>query len=367
VASDTVTQEDPQIIEVADTSASESARLNILNPPAIEQIIASQSGEDYLIEGLFYNKSINLLVGDSNLGKTPLAIQMCLCVAAGIPFLGKKVSQGPVLFIDFESRLETFYSQVKTISRFLGLPKPPDDFLCWSPMWERYPSEDAWKLRDQDRVLNRIAAVKPKLCVIDPLRLFWENAETQNESTVQMVKALKHVVKDTGSSIAITHHKRKPSNQVPEPDLITDPHTWLKEAAGMLSLVNQTDTRLGVDMKDKESDIVLGGYMRSVGALAPQYLTRVCSDSGDPLGYALLTGLELLNPKDKGFYELLPSDFKYKDVQKLIGSSSSNCLRFIRRCETLKLVSKDDDGYAKLVQAPHSSPAIDLAGWEVVE
>ena len=42
-------------------------------------------------EGLIRNQSVNLLVGDSGLGKTPLGIQLGVCVAAGLSFLGLQV------------------------------------------------------------------------------------------------------------------------------------------------------------------------------------------------------------------------------------------------------------------------------------
>src|SRR6266446_5461613 len=48
-------------------------------------------------------ESVNIVVGESGEGKTPLWMQKAICVAAGIPFLEQEVQQGPVLWVDFEN------------------------------------------------------------------------------------------------------------------------------------------------------------------------------------------------------------------------------------------------------------------------
>src|SRR5262249_34836138 len=133
----------------------------------------------------------------------------------------------------------------------------------------------------------------------------------------------------------------KPSQNVPLPDLATDPHTWLKESAGMHALINQTDTRLGLDTHNDNVDLVLGGYVRSIGQLAPLDLSRACDANGNPLGYIVLTGLNLLNPKDRGVFDSLPPMFRFKDVQERLGNSGSNCRRFLGKCETLLLARRE--------------------------
>src|SRR5690349_18043940 len=70
----------------------------------------------WLVEGLIADPSVNLLVGDSNLGKTPLAITLGVCVAAGVPFCGWQVKQGRVLYCDAESGKPTFNKMVKSVS-----------------------------------------------------------------------------------------------------------------------------------------------------------------------------------------------------------------------------------------------------------
>jgi RecA-family ATPase len=77
----------------------------------LEKIVASAPPD--LIEGLITDRSVNLLVGDSNLGKTPLAVTLGLAVASGKPFLGRTVRPGPVLYCDAETSLPEFVKMLK--------------------------------------------------------------------------------------------------------------------------------------------------------------------------------------------------------------------------------------------------------------
>src|SRR5438552_8528333 len=63
------------------------------------------SSTEHIVGGLLPPRSVNILVGDSGIGKSPLAYQLGMCVAAGTPFLGMPVKPGKVLFIDFENSL----------------------------------------------------------------------------------------------------------------------------------------------------------------------------------------------------------------------------------------------------------------------
>src|SRR5262245_55632050 len=83
--------------------------LGIATPLTLEEAVKAEAKQPYLIDGLLRTRSVNLLVGDSGLGKTPLGIQLGVCVAAGLPFLGLEVRQpGSVLYCDAESDLPSF-------------------------------------------------------------------------------------------------------------------------------------------------------------------------------------------------------------------------------------------------------------------
>ena len=101
------------------------------------------------------------------------------------------------------------------------------------------------------KLLTRVSVVKPALVVVDPLRMFWPLAETKrNEEAVQMIKLLRQASESTGCSWLITHHRRKASQHATIADLATNPQGWFQEAAGAHALINQSDTRLGLELPE---------------------------------------------------------------------------------------------------------------------
>src|SRR2546425_8011784 len=55
------------------------------------------------IEGLFDQGSFIVMYGDSGSGKSALAMDMALCIGAGIPWFGRKTEPGLVVFVAAES------------------------------------------------------------------------------------------------------------------------------------------------------------------------------------------------------------------------------------------------------------------------
>src|SRR5579859_235175 len=55
------------------------------------------SSTQHLVQGLIPPRSVNILVGDSGIGKSPLVYQLGLAVASGTPFLDLPVTPAKVL------------------------------------------------------------------------------------------------------------------------------------------------------------------------------------------------------------------------------------------------------------------------------
>ena len=66
--------------------------------------LARRQGETpWLVEDVLMASSFNVLVGDSTLGKTPLALQLAACVVTGAPWLGLPIQKpGTVLYLNGE-------------------------------------------------------------------------------------------------------------------------------------------------------------------------------------------------------------------------------------------------------------------------
>jgi len=324
-------------------------KLGIFTADALAASVKRDAATPFLIEGLVRKKSVNLLVGDSGLGKTPLAIQMSLCIAAGLPLFGRNVEAGAVLYCDAESGKHDFCETIHAVSRFLGLEEPPRNFNVWSPTWEVESASDEWRYPSStDSLLKeRIEITRPTFVVIDAFRTFWSDAETKNQVAADTIAGLRKIGK--GITWLLLHHRRKANQLAGVPDLADDPRGWFQETAGALALVNHSDTRIGAEPQRPPADLQLGGFIRGIGSIVPMDLARVSGEDGNPIGYRLMTGVDLLSADDRHVYENLPDRLRFRDVKaRMAGNSDSNVKRFLDRCAALELLRKDALEYVKV-------------------
>ena len=330
------------VVEVVNALDAEAlAERGIYTFDTFQQVVAAQPV--WLVEGLLMDKSVNVFVGDSGLGKTPWGVMLGISVAAGVPFLGRKVRKGPVLYCDAESTKHDFNRLVGTISTTLGLKSPPKDFYFWSPYWKEGASDTPISVE----LMDHVRQAKPQLVFVDPLRTFWPQADQKPEVVVAMINAMRK----TGASWLITHHKRKQAQgqYVVAQSLAADPHGWFQDAAGTHSLINHSDTRLGAEkVTSGDAELVVGGFIRSFGPISPLYLAREYDDAGTPQGYQSVLGTGFLNEKDREVYNNLPEQFRYSDVKKALGATSdSNTKRLLAKFESLEIAKPNGNGYVK--------------------
>ena len=163
------------------------------------------------IEGLMTERSINLVVGDSGLGKTPLSMMEGVAVAANKPFLGRSVVPGDVLYCDAESGIGECARTLGAVSRHLGLDRPPENFYLWSPNFD--PSIPDPESKVADVLCAQVELVKPALVIVDPLRAFWTDAEENARDAMAMIVRMRRISKEVGCSWTLNHHRRKRNHQ----------------------------------------------------------------------------------------------------------------------------------------------------------
>ena len=92
----------------------------ILNIATLRRRLSS-AHTTFLVDGLIREKSVNVLVGNSTLGKTPLAVSMGIAIASGTPWFDPPTRQGGVLYIDSESNFSGFDTLLTQLSKAAGL------------------------------------------------------------------------------------------------------------------------------------------------------------------------------------------------------------------------------------------------------
>jgi RecA-family ATPase len=184
--------------------------LNIRTPKQLKARAQELGGIEYIIEGLIPKQSISLLVGDSGLGKSPLLYQAAISVAAGIPFLGKEVRQGPVLFMDAENGIAQVAGMISGLSSFLGLKAAPEDLRVWNLNDAPGFGEKGNQLEDM------IREVRPIWVIIDPINSVFNDIEQEATVATQHLQSLRALMARYQCSFTGVHHVRKPSDNPKE-------------------------------------------------------------------------------------------------------------------------------------------------------
>jgi hypothetical protein len=255
-----------------------------------------------IVKDLIFRKTVNIGIGDSGLGKTPFFLQLALCVAFGVPFIGQHCERGKVLIADYENY--TGLSDMLTIlAGNLGIQTPIDE--NWLAI-VRHPQKST--------LVREIEEFRPLLVIVDSLRGYDPGSETDNKSAAMTIANCQKVASDNDCAWAIIHHPRKQDKSVKErPDLFNvdvDVVEWLEEAAGPRALINQTYTRIGFAKPKKQQNAELGlrCSVKMRGELGPWLTAREYDDSGEPVGYKRLCGSDLLVEADRKLWMQLPNE-----------------------------------------------------------
>jgi AAA domain len=284
------------------------------------------------------------MVGDSGIGKSPLSYELGLCIAAGVPFLGIRTTQGRVLYLDYEDDPALMISYARTIARKLGLTSLPSTFRLWSPAMDDTPNRSPFEL---------IKKYTPDFVIIDTLSTAFPLAEVENNNATELYKHRRA----TGAAVMFTHHLKKDSSTTEDSgwDLDLDRETTVKDfqdVRGAGALVNTAHLRMKLiraRANDEDWAFIVRFYRRGKGGMPTLSIGRVMDDNGNPIGHRRLGGLARLNPNYRKIFADLPERFRFEDLAER-GLKGGSRTQFIHACEAAKILSteKDGDYYVKL-------------------
>jgi hypothetical protein len=333
----------------------------IRTPSDLKRRCAETRSDAFLIDGLFPERTLGIVVGDSGLGKSPLLYQAALCVAVGVPFLGREVRRGRVLYLDFENSVGQSHGLVSRLARHLRVSEEPENMLVWnyndcSPKWSQ-PGHTA---------LDMIREVKPALAIIDSLGSYDPELEEKNSNAGRAYKNFRQVMREADTTIICVHHRKKPSIGPGQdsPQSLEDANLrrWFQQARGASVLIAGCDVRLGVDepgpacrqvkgntlafSEEDKGALVMRGFGRVRGEIPPTYLARVLDpEDGEPLGYRQMAGADLLfNEGQQECFGRLPGSFCFKEAMLKYGRADQPTRDFLKKCMGIGILSQPAKG-----------------------
>jgi hypothetical protein len=323
-----------------------ASKTKLLTPCEFKVQIAQEGRVREIVEKLCAESSVNIAVGDSGLGKSPLFYQFGIAVASGLPFLSFKTVKGKVAYFDFENSHGNSDLMADAVTQHLQLKETPPDFLRWpgdvpptNPELENYIKEN-----------------RPVLVILDSLRAFSPTTEEKNHLAGRFIGELRLMARKYHVAFYLIHHVKKPSDSEGhvlelEESLASQ---WLMQACGARALINQTDTRIGFQYTDKRGDacLIAKGLTRVHGEFGPLYIDRAFDEEAEPLGYRRVGSVELLRKDQQDAYVNLPPTFRFKEAQTIYGKSAQPTKNFLTKCSGLQLVEKMPKGYRKVPPEP---------------
>lgn len=351
-----IISESPECLQsVAEEVDAEYARLrrkwNVYSPAEMQARIAELDSGGFLIDGLFPKRSLSIAVGDSGLGKSPLLYQAAMCFAHGIPFLGFSVCQGRVLYLDFENGLQGVDELTGQLAKHLGIDAiDSDKFLPWN-------FNDSSQNWSSSKLEEMIGDLRPDWVITDPMSGFDAAIETTTDNAARNLQMFRRIGQKFRLAITGVHHIRKPSDnaQYSGPRLEEDAKTWMLQARGARQLINGSDVRLGTDLAsrgasaDPSGNLIMAGFARLRGNIGPIHIERVVDDDGEPLGYRMMSGADLLsNPAQQKTFHDLPESFSFKEAKRAYGRADQSTTDFLRKCTAIGILRHEGRTYRKV-------------------
>ena len=170
---------------------------------SVEIMNTPMKKQRFIIDGMIY-PGLHILSGDPKIGKSWMMMDMCLAVAKGENFLGRKTEQGQVVYMALE---DTFISLQ---SRMYELTDEPSENLNFALIAN---SIGSGLEEDLQECKNRFSNLK--MIVIDTLQKIRSTIDSKYGADYRELSVLKSIVDRLGIAIILVHHNRKAHDSNP--------------------------------------------------------------------------------------------------------------------------------------------------------
>ncbi len=170
---------------------------------SVEIMNTPMKKQRFIVNGMIY-PGIHILSGDPKIGKSWMMLDMCLAVAKGEDFLGRKTEQGQVVYMALE---DTF---VSLQSRMYELTDEPSENLFFTLLANSIGNGLEEDLQECKKMFPDL-----KMIVIDTLQKIRNNIDTKYGADYRELSVLKSIADSLGSAIVLVHHNRKAHDSNP--------------------------------------------------------------------------------------------------------------------------------------------------------
>ena len=237
-------------------SSARAASQPAKGPRSISDFIATRdTAQGYVVKGLLQRGSYGVMYGAPGSGKTFLALDIAYHVAAGQPWMGRRVQQGAVLYLAFEGA-GGLASRAKALRERYGFDDSLPLFLDDTP----YNLREVSGRRALGEALAALPA-KPALIVIDTLaHALCGGDENSAQDVGAFNNGVQALIMATGAHVLVLHHPGKnPANGARGSSaLLGAVDTEIEVVPGRMRPTKQRDVELGEDVLFHLERVVVG-------------------------------------------------------------------------------------------------------------
>jgi hypothetical protein len=249
-----------------------------------------------LIDGLLYANTLAWLTGKHGSAKSLIALDWAGCVGRGLPWDGRPVRQGPVLYVVAEDDSGQ-HQRVTAWEDHHG----PVEGVTWLTEPVRLPA-------DADRVSQLAAGLGAVLVIIDTQAQVTTGLdENSSKDMGRLADALHTIRRATGACVLLLHHEPRNGDHPRGHSTIDGAASTMLRAVKDGTLVKLTNTKQRNAVESPPVQLVLIPHLTSalVGPITPVGLGNVQTDSVDTLRDTLLA---LVGLKGGASYTELKAD-----------------------------------------------------------
>ena len=173
---------------------------------------------EYCVDGLI-SQGLFVLAGAPKVGKSWLALDMCLSMAKGEKVLGKETLCGHAVYLSLEDSL------IRLQNRLYELTDEPSDNLNFAIMAESISNGLPEQIEYCRKRFDDL-----KIVVIDTLQKVRNESESSYSSDYKELSVLKSLADKLGIAIVLVHHTRKCSD--------SDPFNMISGSTGLSGCVD---------------------------------------------------------------------------------------------------------------------------------
>ncbi len=170
---------------------------------SVEIMNTPMKKQRFIVDGMIY-PGVHILSGDPKIGKSWMMLDMCLAVAKGENFLGRKTEKGQVVYMALE---DTFISLQ---SRLYELTDEPSENLVFALMANSIGSGLEEDLQECKKRFPDL-----KMVVIDTLQKIRNIIDTKYGADYRELSVLKSVADNLEIAVVLVHHNRKAHDSNP--------------------------------------------------------------------------------------------------------------------------------------------------------